>query len=165
MEIRSKEILMVPIDQITPNQANNNRHSAEQLDRLAKIIKHQGFRNPLTVSNQSGLLVAGHARWEVAKRLGITELPVMFQDFNSPADEYAHMTADNAIASWAELDLSMVNSMLPDFGPDLDISLLGIKDFLLDPAEFDEPAPKSDPSMRDPLLKQCPNCGVTIGDG
>jgi DNA modification methylase len=45
------------------------------------------------------------------------------------------MTSDNAIASWAHLDLSKVNSEMLDFGPDFDIDLLGIKDFVIEPAE------------------------------
>lgn len=147
-KIRSKEIRLVPIGEIQPNPKNRNKHSEEQIKRLCEIIEYQGFRKPLVVSNQSGLLVAGHGRLMAAQRLGFTELPVIFQDFDSPEQEYADMVADNAISSWAELDLSGINADLPDLGPDFDIDLLGIKNFKIDVAEKQEdPGPGSTPSL------------------
>src|ERR1035437_2514888 len=53
--------------------------------------------------------------------------------------EYADVQADNAIASWAELDLSGINADIADLGPDFDIDVLGLKDFTLDVAEKLEP--------------------------
>jgi len=78
---------MVPIDQLVENPKNANIHSEEQIQRLAKIIDFQGFRVPLTVSNRSGFVIAGHGRIEAAKVLGMAELPVIFQDFDSEAQE------------------------------------------------------------------------------
>lgn len=135
MEIKSKEIKIVDIDSIIPNKLNNNKHNDKQKEQLKKIIKHQGFRSPLTVSNRSGFLIKGHLRLDAAKELGMTELPVIFQDYNNEADEYADLTADNAIAMQSEIDLSLINMQIADFGPELDIDLLGIKDFLIEPLE------------------------------
>jgi DNA modification methylase len=45
------------------------------------------------------------------------------------------MTADNAIALWADLDLSAINESLGNLGPDFDIDLLGIANFKIDVAE------------------------------
>jgi hypothetical protein len=135
MEIMSKNIRIVSIDEITPNPRNNNIHPDAQLARLEAIMRHQGFRTPLVVSNQSGLLIAGHARLEAAKRIGMREVPVSFQDFANDADEYAHMTADNALASWAELDMSGINAAIADFGPELNVELLGIENFKIDVSE------------------------------
>lgn len=133
MQIRSKEITLVKCSELKPNPKNRNIHSKDQIDRLAEIIKYQGFRNPITVSNQSGFIVAGHGRLEAAKQLGIEAVPVIYQDFESEEQEYAAQVSDNAIASWAELDLSGINADLGDLGPDFDIDLLGIKNFFIDP--------------------------------
>lgn len=135
MEIRSKEITLVKCSELKPNPKNRNIHPKDQIDRLAEIIKYQGFRNPITVSNQSGFIVAGHGRLEAAKQLGIEAVPVIFQDFESEEQEYAAQVSDNAIASWAELDLSGINNDLPELGPDFDIDLLGIENFKLDPSQ------------------------------
>lgn len=94
-----------------------------------------GWRHPIIVSNQSGLIVAGHGRLEAAKKLGREKVPVHFQEFQSEEEELGFLTSDNAIASWAELDLGTINNFVPDLGPDFDIDLLGIKDFVLEPAD------------------------------
>lgn len=83
MEIKSESIKMVDINSIIPNPKNANRHSIEQIERLAKLIKYQGFRNPLIVSNRTGLLASGHGRLEAAKLLNMTKIPVIYQDFSS----------------------------------------------------------------------------------
>lgn len=134
MEIKSKEIVLVDIDELVPCPKNNNKHSKEQIDRLAKLIKHHGFRNPLIVSNRSGFVLAGHGRIEAAKKIGMKEIPVIYQDFKDEAEEYTYLTSDNAIASWAELDLDMVKSELENLG-EFDFDLLGIKDFELPEVE------------------------------
>lgn len=135
MQIKSKEIQIVDIDSLIPNPKNNNKHPPEQIERLSKLIEYQGFRNPLVVSNRSGFVLCGHGRIEAAKKAGLKQVPVMFQDFENEAQEYAYLTSDNAIASWAELDLAAVNTEMLDLGPDFDIDLLGIKEFTIEPIE------------------------------
>lgn len=130
---------LVPIDEIKLNPKNRNNHPKEQIDRLIKIIKYNGVRRCLTVSNQSGLLVVGHGRIEAMKQLGMTHAPVNFQDYDNPENEYADSVADNAIGLWSELDLAGINSDLGDLGPDLDIDVLDIKDFVIDPSEINMP--------------------------
>ena len=135
MRIESKEIEQVDINTLVLNPKNNNKHSEEQIERLAKLIDNFGFRNPIVISNRSGFVIAGHGRILAAKKLGISLIPAMKQDFENEAEEYAYLTSDNAIASWAELDLGMVNAEMLDLGPDFDIELLGIKDFTIEPLE------------------------------
>lgn len=149
MEIKSKEIKYVDIDQLVENPKNCNIHSKEQIDRLAKLIKHHGFRNPLVVSNRSGFVIAGHGRIQAAKKLGMKQLPVIFQDFKDEAEEYTYLTSDNSIASWAEIDLNMVHKELENLG-DFDFDLLGIKDFSnIDAIETELPELNSeDPSCQ-----------------
>jgi len=138
MEIKANEIKIVDIDLLTENPKNNNKHPREQIERLVKLIKAYGFRNPITVSNRSGFIVCGHVRLEAAKLAGMKELPVIYQDFKNEAEEHQHMTADNAIALWAELDLSMIKVEIAEYGKDFDLDLLGIEDFTLDLKEFEE---------------------------
>lgn len=126
MEIKSNEIKMVPIETIVANPKNTNKHPPEQIERLIKILNYQGFREPLVISNRSGFLVCGHGRLECAKIMGVKELPVMYQDFENEAQEYAHMVADNEIARWAELDKEKIKQEFPEL--DLDLDLLGIAD-------------------------------------
>lgn len=123
---------MVPIAQLRPHPKNRNKHPKDQIERLAKIIEYQGWRYPVKVSRQSGFVTSGHGRIEAAKLKGWDLVPVSYQDYESDEQEYADVQSDNAIASWAELDLSAINTDIVDLGPDFDIDMLGIKNFVLD---------------------------------
>lgn len=132
MNIKSNEIKLVNINDIQPNNKNRNYHSEEQIDRLVEIIKYQGFRSPLIISNRSGILVSGHGRLLAARKLGLAKLPVIYQDFDSEEQEYAAGISDNSITSWSQLDLSGINFDITDLGPDFDLDLLGIRNFHVD---------------------------------
>ena len=139
MRIEAKDVRLVPIGELKANPKNRNIHPQDQIDRLAEIIQYQGFRQPVVVSNRSGLVVAGHGRLMAAKKLGLEQVPVLFQDFESEEQEYAFGVSDNAVAAWAELDLSGINLDIGDLGPDFDLDMLGIKGFTLDVAEGELP--------------------------
>lgn len=137
--VRIEDIKMVPISKLVPHPKNPNKHSKEQIERLAQIIDFQGWRYPVKVSNRSGFVTSGHGRIEAAKYRKWDMVPVSYQDYESEAQEYADVVSDNAIAEWSELDLSSINTDVGQLGPDFDIDLLGIKDFVLEPAEKFEP--------------------------
>ena len=130
---------LVSVKDLQPHPKNRNKHSTEQVDRLAKILKYQGWRYPIKVSKRSGFITSGHGRLEAALKNKWSEVPVNLQDYESDEQEYADVQSDNAIASWAELDLSGVNSDVGDLGPDFDIDLLGIENFVLEPADKLDP--------------------------
>lgn len=137
MEIQSKDISLVEVEKIVENPKNANRHSIEQIKRLEKLIEFQGFRNPLIVSNRTGFLVVGHGRLEAAKNLGMGKVPVIYQDFENEAQEYAYLISDNEIARWAELDFQSVHEevKLQDLP---DVELLGIENFTIEEEEKKE---------------------------
>jgi hypothetical protein len=143
------------------NPKNRNKHGQDQIDALAELFKYHGVRHPIIVSNQTGLICAGHGRKLAAIRTGIKKYPVVFQDFDSNEAEYAFLQADNAISLWADLDLSGINNDIPDLGPDFDIKMLGIKNFVLDFAEKDF-EPSDDNSKDSEKEKLCPHCGEAL---
>ena len=139
---------------------NRNKHGQDQIERLASLYKYHGIRHPIIVSNLSGNIVAGHGRKLAAIRAGIKKMPVVFQDFESSESEYSFIQADNAIALWADLDLSGINSDLGDLGPDFNIDLLGIKNFAFDLSEdgFDP----TESTEEEKPHKLCPHCGEAL---
>lgn len=139
MIVRCAHDKLVSVKELKAHPKNRNQHPDDQIDRLAKILVYQGWRYPVKVSNRSGLITSGHGRLLAAKANGWDKVPVNYQDYDSDEQEYADVQADNAIASWAELDLAGINADLPDLGPDLDLEMLGIKDFVLEPADKLEP--------------------------
>lgn len=156
MANKAEKIEIVELHKLVPNPKNPNKHPQDQIERLAKLIDYQGFRNPIIVSNRSGFIVVGHGRLEAAKKLGIEQVPVIYQDFDDEAQEYAYVVSDNTIAEWADTDLSMVNTEMLDLGPDFDVDLLGIKDFEIEPIEkYDEEKEDDVPEVpSDPVTKR-----------
>jgi len=148
----------VGVDVLVPHPKNMHTHSIEQIERLCSIIEYQSFRNPITVQKGTNLIVAGHGRLMAAKKLGYEKVPVIYQEFESEAQLYAHMVADNAIGkdTWATLDLSKVNLDILDLGPELDIDMLGLKDFVIEPIEkYDEGKQDDVPELKhDPITKR-----------
>jgi hypothetical protein len=128
---------LVSTSKLVPNPKNANKHSQEQIERLAKIIDFQGQRSPVVVSKRSGFITKGHGRLMAMQELGWDQVAVDYQDYLSEAQEYADIIADNEIARWAELDLGMVNMEMAEF--DLDLELLGMKDFSIDSGIVDLP--------------------------
>ena len=141
MKINCAHDELVPISKLKPHPRNRNTHPPDQIDRLAKIMEYQGWRTPIKVSTRSGFITSGHGRLAAAIKNKWTEVPVDYQDYETEEQEYADLTADNAIASWAELDLSGINIDIGDLGP-FDLEFLGLKDFQVTMA--DKLEPKSD---------------------
>lgn len=128
---------LVELKKLKPHPKNPNKHSPEQIDRLAKLYQFHGVRHPIIVSKRTGYIVAGHGRLAAAKKLKMTTFPVSFQDFADDDAEYAFLVADNAIANWSELDLGAINLDITNLGPEFDLDMLGLKDFKLDVSELD----------------------------
>ena len=105
---------MVPVDQLRPNPGNPNYHGADQIQRLADVIRSAGWRNPITVSRLSGMIVKGHGRLEAAKWAGLTEAPVEYQEYENEAEERADLLADNRLAELSTLDSGALIDMISE---------------------------------------------------
>jgi len=139
MKINCAHSDILDIDTLVSHPRNPNKHTEKQIKLLAKIMKHQGWRHPVTVSKRSGFVIAGHGRIEAARLNGWEQVPVDKQEFASEADEYAHLIADNKIAELADLDLQMVDEDVIKLGEDFDLDLLGIPFFQLGTSDDNDP--------------------------
>jgi ParB-like chromosome segregation protein Spo0J len=157
MDIKAHEITIEEIKSLKLNPDNRNKHSKEQIDRLAILITEHGFRQPVIVSKRSGLVVAGHGRILASTKLGLTKIPVIHQDFKSEEEEYQFGIADNAIAEWATLDLSAIHTDLPNLAP-FDIELLGLKDFRFEPDAPPNIEDFTDADKEKMKFVTCPHC-------
>ena len=105
---------IVPIGQLRPNPKNPNKHPQEQIEKLGKIIRGNGWRNAITISTRSGLIVKGHGRLLSAELEELKEVPVEYQNYESEEAELADLTADNRIAELAEIDSKMLADVFAD---------------------------------------------------
>lgn len=121
-----------PIGELQRHPKNPNHHSNEQVALLAKIIREQGWRNPIVVSKRSGYIVAGHARLQAALTLGLETVPVDEQDFASEENELAHLMADNRIAELAEINEEEIKELLRQLDGKIDLDLTGFEESAID---------------------------------
>jgi hypothetical protein len=125
---------LVDVIKLVEHPSNPNQHDDRQINLLARIIKAQGWRNPITVSKRSGYIVAGHGRLAAAKVLNEEKVPVDYQDFDNDADETAHLLADNRVAELSELDYQSVGELLKELqGNDFELELTGFLQHEIDP--------------------------------
>jgi hypothetical protein len=103
---------LADVTSLIPNPRNPNKHSDKQVALLAKVIRHQGWRAPITISKRSGFIVTGHGRLAAALLLQVEQVPIDEQDFATEADEWAHLVADNRLAELADADRSMIADLL-----------------------------------------------------
>lgn len=149
-EVKCAYDKLIKTAKLVPNPRNPNKHPQSQLDLLAKIIDAQGWRNPIVTSNRSGFIIKGHARLEVAIQNGWDTCPVDFQDYETEAEEWADMIADNRIAELAEMDMPELKDLLQE----------------LDTGAFDMDLTGFDNKAIEDLLTQfhMPNEGLTDDD-
>src|SRR5215203_2238680 len=97
------------IDRLIPYARNARTHSANQIDQIAASIREWGWTNPVLVS-EDGTIIAGHGRVLGAKKLGLTDAPVMVARGWSKAQIKAYAIADNKLslnAGWDEAMLAL----------------------------------------------------------
>ena len=146
---------IVTLSKLRPYPRNNKQHPDNQIDLLAKIIKAQGWRAPITVSNQSGYIVRGHARLEAAKKLGLSCAPVDYQNYASEQAERMDRIADNKIAELAIYDLpNLKDELLELDNGSLDMEITGFDEKALEDLMTACP-PAGDPAE----TAKCPTCG------
>lgn len=138
MKVNCAHDELVETHRLQPNPKNPNQHPDRQIELLAKIIDYQGQRSPIVVSKRSGFITKGHGRLQAIQKLGWAKAAVDYQEYDSEAQEYADIVADNKIAELAKHDDAMMIEELStnDALADLDKELLGMDDFML-PDEVD----------------------------
>lgn len=80
----------------------------------------------MVVSNLSGFVVSGHGRMMAAQGMFDQRVPVVHQDFETEADETAHLIADNQIAELGQWDNSKLKDILDELKTDeIDLAVAG----------------------------------------
>jgi DNA modification methylase len=105
--------------------ARNPRKNDHAVDRVAAAIKEFGFRVPI-VAKSDGLVVDGHLRLKAAKKLGLTQVPVILADDMTEAQIKAFRLSVNKVAEFAEWDNDLLKIELQDLVAEgFDLSLTG----------------------------------------
>jgi len=151
------------IHKLQPNPKNPNKHPERQIDLLSKIIDYQGQRSPIVVSKRSGFIVKGHGRLEAIKKLGWESCAVDYQDYETEAQEFADLIADNKIAELANHDDSAMIDLIKEYQIE-DFELLGLDDFKIEIEPPKNTGAELDLNAFDNFDHQCPKCSFEWND-
>lgn len=116
-----------PIDRLAP-YARNPRKNDAAVDRMCGSIREFGFKIPVLVRSD-GEVVDGHLRLKSARKLGLTEIPVILCDEWTPAQVKAFRLLVNRSATWADFDEELLALELQEIQEaDFDVNLTGFDD-------------------------------------
>lgn len=117
------------IESIKPDPLNPRKHSREQIRAIARSIETFGFNAPILV-DKAGAIKAGHGRFEAAKFLNLTHVPVIRLEHLSEQQAKAYMLADNKLtdrSSWDDQELALRLKELQDIVTDFEIEATGFE--------------------------------------
>lgn len=112
------QVINRPIEQVIPYE-KNPRDNSRGIEKVAQSIKEFGWQQPIVV-DRGGVIIVGHTRYEAAKLLGLTEVPVVVADNLSPEKVRAYRLADNKTADFSIWDNKKLLEELTDLS-DLDV--------------------------------------------
>ena len=101
-----------PIAKIIP-YVRNPRKNDNAVEKVASSIKEFGFRQPIVVDEEL-VIIAGHTRYESAKRLGMETVPVHVAKGLTPQQVKAYRIADNRVGQEAEWDMELLKLELEE---------------------------------------------------
>ena len=161
-----------PIDKLI-EYARNPRKNDHAVDRVAAAIREFGFRVPV-VAKSDGTVVDGHLRLKAAKKLGLTEVPVVLADDMTDLQIKAFRLSVNKMAELAEWDDELLAIELHELNAaDFDMALIGFDASELSSAMnldslIEQDAPESSSKEIDPddykMGCKCPRCGFEFDD-
>ena len=146
------QVVTWPVEKLIPYARNARTHSAEQVAQVAASIAEFGWTNPI-LAGADGIVIAGHARLLAARKLGMTEVPVIVLDHLTESQRRALVLADNRLAlnaGWDEEMLRVEMAALEEDG--FNLELVGFTDDEIETICFATPK-KSTPAT--PTMMRC----------
>jgi DNA modification methylase len=136
------KIEQVAVTALIPYAKNSRTHDDAQIAQIAASIKEFGWTNPILVDGDKGI-IAGHGRLMAARKLGMTEVPVIELKDLTPTQKKAYIIADNRLALNAGWDDQLLTIELNELLADkFSLDLLGFNadelNALLNPVEINE---------------------------
>lgn len=88
---------IINTESLNPYEKNSRTHSKEQINQLIDSINEFGFTNPLLI-DENHTIIAGHARLEAAKTIGLDDLPCIVIPGLTKGQRAQLVIADNKLA-------------------------------------------------------------------
>ena len=178
------DIEMRKLSDLKAAEQNSRRHTPEQIEQIKGPMETFGWTIPVLIDS-GGKIIAGHARVEAGRLLGIVEVPCVIADGWSEEKKEAYQITDNRLAELSDWDTDILGDQLKRLAAfKFDISFLdlktGFEDLfkpILDPQVFIKPvtdaqikknAQETEKALTDQSTAKktytvdCPHCGTEL---
>lgn len=164
----------VQLTSLRPYVRNARHHTRKQVNAIAAGMTEFGVTNPPLV-DEAGEIIAGHGRFEAAKHLNLTTIPIIRICGLSEVQKKALRLADNKLALDSAWNFELLSAELTDLATtDFDITLTGFEtievDRLTTPSlglrELDDllPGPPNNPLARSADIWALGDHLLAVGD-
>ncbi|MRS98901.1 DNA methylase N-4 [Ralstonia pickettii] len=117
------DIIDRPPEALRPDPCNARLHTPRQLGHLTQSIQAFGFNVPILIDADDRVL-AGHARLQAARELGLRQVPTIRLEHLTPAQARAFQIADNRLTDLSAWDERLLAEQLQELAAvDLDFSI------------------------------------------
>jgi len=119
--VPSLSVELVAIDSLHPDSANPRRITDDELESLTRSMRQWGVVQPVLARREDSVVIGGHQRLVAARRMGLTEVPVIWLDISQEQARLLNLALNRISGSWDE---QLLARLLADLGsmPDLDLA-------------------------------------------
>lgn len=156
-DFKIKEIIELPIDEITPYDKNAKKHPKEQVQAIMNSISEFGMCDPIGVYGENNIIVEGHGRFEACKKLHFETIPCVRLDHLTDEERRAYTLAHNKVAE-SGWDFSLVDDEIND------LPEFNFEDFGFEFVEEEE-KPKKNERLRTDEAYNLPQVDLSRCDG
>ncbi|MPZ51029.1 MAG: DNA methylase N-4 [Dehalococcoidia bacterium] len=121
------EVVEVPIDDLRPDPANPRRIADDQSEALTRSIQTFGFLQPMLARLEDRVVIGGHQRLLVARRLGYKTVPTIFLDITREQARVLNLALNRISGDWDQELLARLLANL-EASAEVDLSLSGFAD-------------------------------------
>lgn len=151
------QIIIKGISEIKPYE-NNPRNNDSAVDAVADSIREFGWQQPIVV-DKDGVIIAGHTRYKAARKLGLTEVPVVVAENLTDEQVRAYRLADNKTGELAGWDFSALEEELAGLA-EIDMSQFGFADPEAEDFNIENLFAEAAPKEKEAKEIKCPHCGM-----
>lgn len=145
LKSNSLSLASMPLDELKIPNRQLRRYAKSQIRKIGRSIERFGFVNPILIDRNNNV-IAGVARIQAARELGLTEAPVVRVEHLSEQEARLYRLADNRLAEEAEWNIPELQQEFNELIIlDLDITLAGFETPEID-LIFEGPGEEIDPA-------------------
>lgn len=135
----SLQIVSVPINDLVPADYNPRTHDDRQAEQLKESMIRFGLVDPIVANGSAerkNIIIGGHFRWEVAKELGYTEVPVVYVYIDDlKKEKELNLRLNRNTGEW---DIEKLKSFETDFLLDIGFNDADLSDIWNDALETED---------------------------